>query len=283
MDHDALISRLIRESPLLKIFTPPSNDVFSVHAIQGRRAHMEDTYIVQNFKNIDFYGVFDGHGGGEISAKLKDKMWDYLMVQIRSLKDIHNSDQVKSAIRDAFLNLDQDFFTSWTRSAHDPGSTAVIGVKIKNKLYLGNLGDSRGIIFASDGKLLATTKDHKPVDERERIEKAGGHVYYGRVNGNLAVSRAFGDFIYKLNNDQYRGLKSEVSPLPDVFGIDLSITGPVIMVLASDGLWDCLSSENIVNEYHKEDFGSLASRLVNLSYNNGSTDNITALAVKFFP
>lgn len=41
--------------------------------------------------------------------------------------------------------------------------------------------------------------DHKPDDpiEKERIEKAGGYVQTGRVNGNLAVSRALGDLEYK--------------------------------------------------------------------------------------
>ena len=33
--------------------------------------------------------------------------------------------------------------------------------------------------------------------ERERIYKAGGTVTMGRVNGDLAVSRALGDFVYK--------------------------------------------------------------------------------------
>jgi len=44
--------------------------------------------------------------------------------------------------------------------------------------------------------------DHKPYDpvEKDRIEKAGGYVQTGRVNGNLAVSRALGDLEYKSAN-----------------------------------------------------------------------------------
>ena len=43
--------------------------------------------------------------------------------------------------------------------------------------------------------------DHKPGDqlERARIENAGGFVEFNRVNGNLALSRAVGDFAFKSN------------------------------------------------------------------------------------
>lgn len=45
-------------------------------------------------------------------------------------------------------------------------------------------------------ELKFTTEDHKPMDaeERKRIYETGGFVRYNRVNGNLALSRAFGDF-----------------------------------------------------------------------------------------
>lgn len=41
----------------------------------------------------------------------------------------------------------------------------------------------------------ALTRDHKPilVEERKRIESCGGHVAGGRVNGQLQLSRSFGD------------------------------------------------------------------------------------------
>ncbi len=40
------------------------------------------------------------------------------------------------------------------------------------------------------------TIDHKPTDDTEyrRIAGAGGVVLSGRIDGGLAVSRAFGDF-----------------------------------------------------------------------------------------
>lgn len=47
---------------------------------------------------------------------------------------------------------------------------------------------------------FALSEDHKPTDiaEQDRIIKAGGYVTAeGRINGNLNLSRSFGDFKFK--------------------------------------------------------------------------------------
>lgn len=38
--------------------------------------------------------------------------------------------------------------------------------------------------------------------ETKRIEAAGGWVMFNRVNGNLALSRALGDYIFKKNDQK---------------------------------------------------------------------------------
>lgn len=46
--------------------------------------------------------------------------------------------------------------------------------------------------------------DHKPCNNTEfkRIQAAGGWVELNRVNGNLALSRALGDFVFKRNEEK---------------------------------------------------------------------------------
>ena len=61
------------------------------------------------------------------------------------------------------------------------------------------------------------SKDHKPDDtkELERIQRSGGFVEDGRVNGMLALSRALGDFEYK-GNSALQPSDQAVSAFPDV-------------------------------------------------------------------
>lgn len=64
-----------------------------------------------------------------------------------------------------------------------------------------NAGDSRAVA-SINGNAVPLSRDHKPTlkDERERIEAAGGWVEFNRVNGQLALSRALGDFMFKRND-----------------------------------------------------------------------------------
>lgn len=65
----------------------------------------------------------------------------------------------------------------------------------KHTYYVANIGDSRAVLCRG-GQPLPLSIDHKPdlTEERNRIEKAGGFVKEGRVNGTLSLSRSFGDF-----------------------------------------------------------------------------------------
>jgi len=78
-----------------------------------------------------------------------------------------------------------------------------------------------------------------------RIIQAGGFVQFGRVNGNLALSRAFGDFDFKRN--------PELPPEQQIVTSNPEITERPItpddefVVLACDGIWDVLSNQQVVN------------------------------------
>lgn len=67
-----------------------------------------------------------------------------------------------------------------------------------DELICANAGDSRTVL-SKDKQAIELSHDHKPDNELEkaRIEKAGSRVIRGRVDGNLAVSRAIGDLFFK--------------------------------------------------------------------------------------
>ncbi|CEP07641.1 hypothetical protein [Parasitella parasitica] len=95
-----------------------------------------------------------------------------------------------------------------------------------------------------DGEAIPLSEDHKPGNpkETERIEKAGGHVEFGRVNGNLALSRALGDFDFK--NANVPAQEQAVTADPDITMRKITHQDE-FMVLACDGIWDCLSNAQV--------------------------------------
>ncbi|XP_075969706.1 protein phosphatase 1G isoform X2 [Anticarsia gemmatalis] len=129
---------------------------------------------------------------------------------------------------------------------NDSGCTAVVALLRGNELYVANAGDSRCII-CREGKAIDMSIDHKPEDtpELERITNAGGKVSNdGRINGGLNLSRAIGDHSYKQNKDL--GPKEQmITALPDVKTLTIDPVKDQFMVLACDGIWNFMSSQDV--------------------------------------
>ena len=141
----------------------------------------------------------------------------------------------------------------------EQGCTATVALVIKKKIYCANAGDSRTIIYQNE-KTVELSKDHKPneLKEKNRILNAGGTISRNyRVNGSLAVSRAIGDFEYKKNEppkdvENSWFLKNHpVTSFPDITVKALN-KNIEFMVLACDGIWDCLTSQEVC-EYFKNE------------------------------
>lgn len=118
------------------------------------------------------------------------------------------------------------------------------------ELTCANLGDSRAVLF-NQNQVIPLSEDHKPSnpEEKSRIESAGGHVSRNRVDGDLALSRAFGDFSFK--NESLEPHEYKIIAIPDVthrIVKDDDDSDPIsFVVLACDGIWDVFSNEDLVN------------------------------------
>ncbi|CAF1026453.1 unnamed protein product [Didymodactylos carnosus] len=183
---------------------------------------MEDAHVhllsLPEDKNCAFFAVYDGHG---------------------------EQGNVESAIRKGYIEFDKEMSQD-DDMREDLAGTTALSVLIKDqKLYCGNVGDSRGIASVN-GNVELLSIDHKPNndDERKRITSAGGWVEFGRVNGNLALSRALGDFIFKRNTDK-RPEEQVVTAFPDVMVKNMNEDWEFIL-LACDGIWDVLSNEEVL-------------------------------------
>lgn len=153
-----------------------------------------------------------------------------------------------------------------------------------------NIGDSRAVLCRDD-KAWDLSRDHKPNDptEKSRIESFGGSVVwcgdtdkYGepieergiyRVNGNLALSRAIGD----------RSERPHVSAEPEIISVPVR-EGDQFVIVATDGLWDVMDSDDAVN-YVKLSLKSgiaknkIADVMVQEAMRLGTYDNVTVVII----
>lgn len=256
----------------LAIYDEPT--IGCVAEAKGPRPTMEDAHTVAYLGNsITLWAVFDGHGGSDVANHLKTELPTMLYGELQQI-DIDDQEAVKKAIKTAFLVIDQNIYNDDTMTS---GATVIMTLRVKDTLYVVNLGDSRGLLInaSEGGNILIETKDHKPYDERARIEKAGGFVMYGRVNGSLAVSRALGDNYLK-GEKKYAGEDALVSPVPDIYTYELAGTDDYKLVLACDGLWDVMKNEEVRDDVMN---GSTCQDLIDKAYKRDSRDNVTIMIV----
>ncbi|KAL3085169.1 hypothetical protein niasHS_010238 [Heterodera schachtii] len=224
-----------------------SNDRYFVgsSSMQGWRISMEDahTHLLElpEDPSTAFFAVFDGHGGAQI-AKYASENLHTQIAQSNTFREGRISD----ALVEAFLELDEQMMASEQIREEMSGSTAVTVLIKDNFIYCANAGDSRAVASV-DGRAIPLSTDHKPNNEEEsrRIFAAGGYVEFGRVNGNLALSRAFGDFGFKQNNSK-SAQEQIVTACPEV-EINAITAEHEFILLACDGIWDVIGNQEAVN------------------------------------
>ena len=254
--------------------------------MQGWRKRQEDAHLAEvskgEKKDIDVFGVFDGHGGKEISKFVSNHFLDELV------KNKNLATNMELALKETFIKMDEIMQTKESieeikkysrqskeeddrQSKNEPpnsqmnllsklmtpkdpeandiymrtGCTAcVMGVdETSKKIYFANAGDSR-VVLCRKGVAEEMSTDHKPEleSEKNRIYKADGWISEGRVKGNLNLTRGFGDLEYKQN----KNLKPEeqmITANPDIKIIDYDKDIDFV-IIGCDGIWDCLSNQS---------------------------------------
>jgi len=259
--------------------------------MNGWRPSMEDAHVVIMRDNWGFFGVFDGHGGGQCSAFVAKRLTE----ELSKAPIPENNEAVKSLM----LRLDQEFLDTQQPS----GSTGTFAFVLppengadKVRLRVGNIGDSRVLLGRADGSIVegpgtdaGLTTDHKPDNEveRERIYRTGGTVEtimgVARVNGDLAVSRAFGDAPHKKTG----GPKQEDHPVsvePEF--TDFSCDSADFLMLVCDGISEGnfpnaevvqLAAEQLKTAEPAEASAAVCQRALE----RGSMDNLSCMIVLF--
>lgn len=147
---------------------------------------------------------------------------------------------VEEAIRLAFLRTNEEF-RKLSKPTEKSGTTATVAMVFPRQLMVANVGDSRAIVCCDEGgRPIQLTVDHTASleDERKRLRSLGARVVnrgVWRLEGELALSRSIGDLAYD------RFLSRDPHVVTRELGGSLEF-----MVLASDGLWDVMTNDEVV-------------------------------------
>ncbi|XP_043712339.1 probable protein phosphatase 2C 44 isoform X2 [Telopea speciosissima] len=244
------------------------------HLVEGKSGHDMEDYHVAEYRNIKnhelgLFAIFDGHLGDRVPSYLKDTLFKNILEEPNFWKD------PEKAIKNAYCSTDKFILENSTRLGPG-GSTAVTAIVIDGKdFWVANIGDSRSVL-CERGSANQLTVDHEPHSERRRIEKQGGFVTIlpgdvPRVNGQLAVARAFGD----------QSLKAHLSSEPDIRHVPIVSTIEFV-ILASDGLWKVMKNQEAVDLVKSvRDPQAAAKRLTMEALARKSKDDISCIVIRF--
>ncbi|XP_077253892.1 putative protein phosphatase 2C 39 [Tasmannia lanceolata] len=244
------------------------------HLVKGKSNHAMEDYVVAKFKKVHdselgLFAIFDGHLGHDVADYLQSHLFENILHEPAFWTETEN------AIRKAYQETDSKILEKAVDLGRG-GSTAVTAILINGeKLVVANVGDSRAVI-CKKGVAKQLSIDHEPSKERQSIEKKGGFVSkfpgdVSRVDGRLAVARAFGD----------RSLKMHLSSDPDVV-VEMIEPDTECLILASDGLWKVMSNQEAVDSIRDiKDAQSAAMHLTEEALSRKSKDDISCIVVSF--
>jgi protein phosphatase 1L len=270
-----------------------NNDEINDHvffcSLKGRRDKNEDAHNIilnldgknKNMACVNYYGIYDGHSGSDVSKYLKNNLPKYFLD--KTVKYPLN----KKYVTDVFNAVQND--VSKYKFASHSGSTCLVVVQFKynedDYINVINLGDCRCVINR-DGFAMPLTKDHKPnwPDEFNRITRLGGSIIFDgqdwRIQG-LSVSKSIAD------NDA----KPYIDHIPDLFRYKIDKCDK-FLVLSCDGVYESLKTEEVINFVMMNGYNletkkriktnfNIAKKLANYAIDKGSHDNVSICLVYF--
>ncbi|XP_023516307.1 probable protein phosphatase 2C 6 [Cucurbita pepo subsp. pepo] len=279
-------------------------------SVIGRRKEMEDAIAVKpgfmssrcdhvggctapgsrtsgEISPVHFFAVYDGHGGSQVAKFCAERMHEVIAEEWgrEGIKGHEWQKKWEVALSNGFQRTD-DEVVSEAVATDMVGSTAVVVVLSGCQIIASNCGDSRAVLFQKN-KAIPLTVDQKPdrQDELLRIEREGGKVINwmgARVLGVLAMSRAIGD----------RYLRPWIIPVPEISFTTRSDEDECL-VLASDGLWDVMTNEEVgqvachlLRRLRRSSTPDdtppaqiVANNLTEMAYGRNSSDNISVIVI----
>lgn len=253
--------------------------------------------------------AIDGHGGKDCAAWLEKSIAFYVKARLRKELGAQRCRRPRAAeiarmvVRGALADAETGYRDACRRKHFSPnaGACVALGIAFGGAIAVANVGDSCAWLVDSQGHVLELSETHRATLGREadRVRGEGAAISRdGRVaDGALEPSRTLGDFDIK------RKFPNIVLAKPHSVSIELAsrraktnlaldhgedhrraAQAPfAALVLASDGVCDTLSPQNIGTLVAAR-LGlrlNIAKDLVDEAKKHGSTDDATAVVLEF--
>lgn len=202
--------------------------------------------------NTAYLAVYDGHGSK--GALVSEYLWQNLFSNIKTHPQILT--ETPKALFESFQKTNEGL--NENPYSENSGSTATVSLVLGNKVFTAWTGDSEAKIFrkpeSTTPVIMLTTNLHNFDDPSEvsRVEKAGGQVFGKRLQGELIISRSFGDTCYGK------------SMICDPYISEYTLTSSdAYIIVGSDGYWDEIPDIETSSVFFKGD-NSKRDRLLNI-------------------
>ncbi|KAK4378878.1 hypothetical protein RND71_000740 [Anisodus tanguticus] len=231
------------------------------------------------------FAIFDGHNGISAAIFAKENLLNNVLSAIpQGVSREEWLQALPRALVAGFVKTDIEF----QQKGETSGTTVTFVVIDGWTITVASVGDSRCILDTQGGVVSLLTVDHRleeNEEERQRVTASGGEV--GRLNvfggnevgplrcwpGGLCLSRSIGD----------TDVGEFIVPIPHVKQVKISNAGGRL-IIASDGIWDALSSDSAAQSCRGLP-AELAAKLVvkEALRSRGLKDDTTCLVVDIIP
>ena len=296
---DNTITTTIKDPVYKKVIKIDSCTLAGYNSQGVQKINQDNLFIKKDFldeKDQFFIGVCDGHGdyGHSVSSYISKCLPNFL------------ADTSDKNIISSYNSLNRNLVENSKIDCSISGTTCTSIILNQEKIISLNLGDSRSVLAKYEKGFYTAIDlsiDHKPNigTEKKRILINGGRIkpYYNEKTKKflgpdrvwlkdndlpgLAMTRSFGDTLA-----HSVGVIAE----PEIKRFDFSGNEKFI-VIASDGIWEYISSEecvNIVKEFYEKnlDAAGAINALMKEAFNRWKKldeiiDDITAIIIFFDP
>lgn len=266
-------------------------------------------FQVESRPDVAIFSVFDGHGPfGEYASHFCRNEFHPALAAAPSFKY-----DIKAGLSEALQSVHDQFIKVSPSTGVDPlvsGTTAITVAVEGDHIYCANVGDSRALLGSKSASGVTTvvelSEDHNPrrADEKARIKKSSAILMTERdvrgLSGSTPSDKIYvcreknGDIVYGVLFTRSLGDKDAhehlgVSEVAEHRNQDIK-EDDKYLILASDGIWDHMTNEEVVDVcFDKDDPHIACEAITRTAAERWETqdpdhrrDDITVLIVKLW-